>query len=143
RKPCVTYIGPGGSGHFVKMVHNGIEYAIMQIIAETYEMLHMGLGLQGDEIHDIFAAWNEGRLRSYLMEITRDILAYRERGTFHLLIEDIKDVARAKGTVKWTSQVAMEIQAPVPTIDVAVSMLDMSTYKYLRIAARVRSASLS
>ncbi|HLT79877.1 MAG TPA: NADP-dependent phosphogluconate dehydrogenase [Cyclobacteriaceae bacterium] len=141
RKPCVTYIGPGGSGHFVKMVHNGIEYAIMQIIAETYEMLHKGLGLQGDEIHDIFAAWNEGRLRSYLMEITRDILAYRERGTFHLLIEDIKDVARAKGTGKWTSQVAMEIQAPVPTIDVAVSMRDMSTYKNLRIASSVRYAS--
>lgn len=141
RKPCVTYIGPGGSGHFVKMVHNGIEYAVMQIIAETYEMLHKGLGLQGDEIHDIFAAWNEGRLKSYLMEITRDILAYRERGTFHLLLEDIKDEAKSKGTGKWTSQVAMEIQVPVPTIDIAVSMRDLSSYKNLRIASSVRYAS--
>ncbi len=141
RKPCVTYIGPGGSGHFVKMVHNGIEYAVMQVIAETYEILHKGLGLQGDEIHDIFAAWNEGRLRSYLMEITRDILAYRERGTFHLLVEDIKDEARSKGTGKWTSQVAMEIQVPVPTIDIAVSIRDLSAYKNLRIASSVRYAS--
>lgn len=141
RKPCVTYIGPGASGHFVKMVHNGIEYAIMQLIAETYEVLHKGIGMQGDDIHDIFATWNEGRLQSYLLEVTRDILTYRERGTFHLLVEDIKDEAKSKGTGKWTSQVAMEIQVPVPTIDIAVSMRDMSKYKNLRIASSVRYAS--
>lgn len=141
RKPCVTYIGPGASGHFVKMVHNGIEYAIMQLIAETYEVLHKGLGMQGDDIHALFESWNEGRLHSYLMEVTRDILTYRERGTFHLLVEDIKDEAKSKGTGKWTSQIAMEIQVPVPTIDIAVSMRDMSKYKHLRIASSVRYAS--
>lgn len=141
RKPCVTYIGPGASGHFVKMVHNGIEYAIMQLIAETYEVMHKGIGMQGDDIHDVFASWNEGRLHSYLMEVTRDILTYRERGTFHLLVEDIKDEAKSKGTGKWTSQIAMEIQVPIPTIDIAVSMRDMSKFKNLRIASSVRYAS--
>ena len=97
--PCVTYIGPGASGHFVKMVHNGIEYGIMQLIAETYEMMKKGLNLSDENIHSIFKQWSEGRLKSFLIEITRDILAFKENGSDHLLIHDIKDEAKSKGTV--------------------------------------------
>jgi 6-phosphogluconate dehydrogenase len=134
-EPCVTYIGPGASGHFVKMVHNGIEYAIMQLIAETYEILHKGMALPDSEIRDLFAQWNEGRLRSFLIEITRDIFAFREPGVDSLLLYDIRDQARSKGTGKWTSQVAMDLGVPIPTIDVAVSMRDLSRYKPLRVSA--------
>jgi 6-phosphogluconate dehydrogenase len=133
--PCVTYIGPGASGHFVKMVHNGIEYGIMQLIAETYEILKKGLKLDNAEIGQIFTKWNEGRLKSFLLEITKDIFAYKAPGTDHLLLDDIKDEAKAKGTGKWTSQVAMDLQAPIPTIDTAVSMRDLSKYKQLRVEA--------
>ncbi len=133
--PCVTYIGPGASGHFVKMVHNGIEYGIMQLIAETYEILKKGLKLDNAEIGAIFTKWNEGRLKSFLLEITKDIFAYKAPGTDHLLLDDIKDEAKAKGTGKWTSQVAMDLQAPIPTIDTAVSMRDLSKYKQLRVQA--------
>jgi 6-phosphogluconate dehydrogenase len=130
--PCVTYIGPGASGHFVKMVHNGIEYGLMQLIAETYEILKKGLKLDNEEIRKVFTKWNEGRLKSFLLEITKDIFAYKAPGTDHLLLDDIKDEAKAKGTGKWTSQVAMDLQAPIPTIDTAVSMRDLSKYKALR-----------
>jgi len=133
--PCVTYIGPGASGHFVKMVHNGIEYGIMQLIAETYEILKKGLKLDNEAIREIFAEWNEGRLKSFLLEITKDIFAYKAPGADHLLLDDIKDEAKAKGTGKWTSQVAMDLQAPIPTIDTAVSMRDLSKYKQLRVEA--------
>ncbi|MBL0740034.1 NADP-dependent phosphogluconate dehydrogenase [Chryseolinea sp. Jin1] len=133
--PCVTYIGPGSSGHFVKMVHNGIEYGLMQLIAETYEVMQKGLGLSPTQMHDAFKQWNEGRLQSFLIEITRDIFAFREPGADHLLLEDIKDEARSKGTGKWTSQVAMDLQLPIPTIDTAVSMRDLSKYKTARVAA--------
>jgi len=131
-EPCVTYIGPGASGHFVKMVHNGIEYGIMQLIAETYEMMKKGLNLSDENIHDIFKQWSEGRLKSFLIEITRDILAFRANGSDHLLIHDIKDEAKSKGTGKWTSQVAMDLVTPLTVIDTAVSMRDMSKYKTLR-----------
>ncbi|HEY4197765.1 MAG TPA: NADP-dependent phosphogluconate dehydrogenase [Mucilaginibacter sp.] len=130
--PCVTYIGPGAAGHFVKMVHNGIEYGLMQLIAETYEILKNGLKLDNEAIRKVFTKWNEGRLSSFLMDITKDIFAYKAPGTDHLLIDDIKDEAKAKGTGKWTSQVAMDLQAPIPTIDSAVSMRDLSKYKQLR-----------
>jgi len=133
--PCVTYIGPGASGHFVKMVHNGIEYGLMQLIAETYEILKTGLKLDNAAIGQVFTQWNEGRLQSFLLDITKDIFAYNAPGTDHLLIDDIKDEAKAKGTGKWTSQVAMDLQAPIPTIDTAVSMRDLSKYKQLRIDA--------
>jgi len=129
---CVTYIGPGAAGHFVKMVHNGIEYGLMQLIAETYEMLKKGLQLDNEAIEKIFTQWNEGRLQSYLMEITKDIFSYKEPGADHILLDDIKDEARAKGTGKWTSQVAMDLQSPIPTIDTAVAMRDLSKYKILR-----------
>jgi 6-phosphogluconate dehydrogenase len=130
--PCVTYIGPGASGHFVKMVHNGIEYAVMQLLAETYEILKKGLQLDNEAIGKIFTKWNEGRLKSFLMEVTKDIFAYKAPGTDHLLLDDIKDEARAKGTGKWTSQSAMDLQAPIPTIDTAVANRDLSKYKALR-----------
>ncbi|MGZ3812141.1 MAG: NADP-dependent phosphogluconate dehydrogenase [Mucilaginibacter sp.] len=130
--PCVTYIGPGASGHFVKMVHNGIEYGLMQLIAETYEILKKGLKLDNEAIGNVFTKWNEGRLQSFLMDITKDIFAFNAPGADHLLIDDIKDEAKAKGTGKWTSQVAMDLQAPIPSIDSAVSMRDLSKYKQLR-----------
>src|SRR5688572_9098769 len=130
--PCVTYIGPGASGHFVKMVHNGIEYGIMQLIAETYEMMKKGLNLSDEKIHSVFKQWSEGRLKSFLIEITRDILAFKANGSNHLLIDDIKDEAKSKGTGKWTSQVAMDLVTPLTVIDSAVSMRDMSKYKMLR-----------
>lgn len=133
--PCVTYIGPGASGHFVKMVHNGIEYGIMQLIAETYEMMKKGLNLSDEKIHTVFKQWSEGRLKSFLIEITRDILAFRANGSDHLLVHDIKDEAKSKGTGKWTSQVAMDLVTPLTVIDSAVSMRDMSKYKSLRTQA--------
>ena len=134
-EPCVTYIGPGAAGHFVKMVHNGIEYGLMQLIAETYEVLKKGLQLDNAAIEKIFTKWDEGRLQSFLMDITKDIFSYKEPGADHLLLDDIKDEARAKGTGKWTSQVAMDLQGPIPTIDTAVSMRDLSKYKALRVEA--------
>ncbi|HTH83055.1 MAG TPA: NADP-dependent phosphogluconate dehydrogenase [Mucilaginibacter sp.] len=133
--PCVTYCGPGAAGHFVKMVHNGIEYGIMQLIAETYEILKKGLGLDNTAAGEIFKEWNDGRLKSFLLEVTRDVFQYKAPGTDHLLLDDIKDEARAKGTGKWTSQVAMDLQAPIPTIDSSVSMRDLSKYKALRVKA--------
>ncbi|MES2891797.1 MAG: NADP-dependent phosphogluconate dehydrogenase [Bacteroidota bacterium] len=129
---CVTYIGPGASGHFVKMVHNGIEYGLMQLIAETYEVMKKGLSLDDAAIADIFKTWNEGRLQSFLMDITKDIFVYKDKGVDHLLLHDIKDEARAKGTGKWTSQEAMDLELPVTIIDTAVSMRDLSKYKTLR-----------
>jgi 6-phosphogluconate dehydrogenase len=134
-EPCVTYIGPGASGHFVKMVHNGIEYGIMQLLAETYELMKNGLKLSDERMHSTFKAWNDGRLQSFLVEITRDIFGFKEKGADHLLLEDIKDEARSKGTGKWTSQVAMDLQSPTTLIDTAVSMRDLSKYKSLRTKA--------
>ena len=130
--PCVAYMGPGAAGHFVKMVHNGIEYGLMELIAETYGILKTGLGLDNAAIGQVFARWNEGRLQSFLLDITKDIFAFKAPDTDHLLLDDIKDEARAKGTGKWTSQVAMDLQAPLPTVDTAVSMRDLSKYKQLR-----------
>ena len=134
-EPTVAYMGERSAGHFVKMVHNGIEYAIMQLISETYEVLKNGLNKSDKEIHEVFKNWNEGRLHSYLIEITRDIFAYKEKGTDHLLLNDIRDEAKAKGTGKWTSQAAMDLNLPVPIIDIAVSMRDLSKYKDLRTKA--------
>jgi 6-phosphogluconate dehydrogenase len=117
------------------MVHNGIEYGLMQLIAEAYEIMKNGLKMDNAAIGEVFTQWNDDRLKSFLIEITKDIFAYNAPGTDHLLIDDIKDEAKAKGTGKWTSQVAMDLQAPIPTIDTAVSMRDLSKYKQLRIDA--------
>ena len=133
--PTVAYMGERSAGHFVKMVHNGIEYAIMQLISETYEFMKTGLQMKDEEIHDVFKNWNEGRLKSYLLEITRDIFSFKKPGEDHLFFNDIKDEAKAKGTGKWTSQAAMNLVVPVPIIDIAVSMRDLSKYKELRVHA--------
>jgi len=131
---CVTYIGPGASGHFVKMVHNGIEYALMQLIADTYEILKKGLLMNNEKIHEVFAKWNKGTLRSYLLEITADIFLYQNAdGSF--LLDQIKDEAKAKGTGKWTTQISTDLELPIPTIDIAVAMRDLSKYKSLRTEA--------
>lgn len=134
-EPTVAYMGERSAGHFVKMVHNGIEYALMQLISETYEVMKKGLQMDDKEIYEVFKKWNEGRLKSYLIEITRDIFAYRKKGEDHRFFNDIKDEAKAKGTGKWTSQAAMDLTVPVPIIDIAVSMRDLSKYKDLRIKA--------
>ncbi|NML67053.1 NADP-dependent phosphogluconate dehydrogenase [Hymenobacter sp. RP-2-7] len=133
-EPCVAWLGPGAAGHFVKMVHNGIEYGLMELIAETYGFMKTGLGMADDAIGQEFAKWNDGRLQSFLLDITKDIFAFKNPdGDGTLLLNDIKDEARAKGTGKWTSQVAFDLQAPIPTVDSAVSMRDLSKYKDLRV----------
>jgi len=132
--PCVTYIGPGASGHFVKMVHNGIEYAIMELIAEVYGVLKNGLGYSNEEIYKVFKKWNEGRLQSFLLEITAEIFLFKDTVTQNDLLDQIKDEARSKGTGKWTSEVSMELQLPVPTINEAVSNRDLSKFKKLRVS---------
>ena len=126
--PCVAWLGPGSAGHFVKMIHNGIEYAVMQLIAETYDLMKRGLGLNDDELHDTYSAWNTGELNSYLLEITSHIFAKQDEKTGARLIDEILDVARQKGTGMWTSQSAMELQVPIPTIDLAVAMRDLSVF---------------
>ena len=132
--PCVTYIGPGASGHFVKMVHNGIEYAIMELIAEVYGILKNGLGYSNQQIYTVFKKWNEGRLQSFLLEITAEIFLFKDTETQNDLLDQIKDEARSKGTGKWTSEVSMELQLPIPTINEAVSNRDLSKFKDLRVS---------
>jgi 6-phosphogluconate dehydrogenase len=131
--PCVTYIGPGASGHFVKMTHNGIEYAIMQLLAETYEILKNGLDYDNQQIQEVFESWNNGRLKSFLMEITKDVFLFKDLKRGNLLVDEIKDEAKSKGTGKWTSQVAMDLELPIPTIDAAVSARNLSKLKKLRV----------
>jgi len=125
-EPCVAYLGQGSAGHYVKMVHNGIEYAFMELIAETYDFLKRGLGFSNDQLQRVFADWNRGALESYLVEITARIFERRDEKTGESLIDKIKDVARQKGTGKWTSQDAMELQVPTPVIDAAVMMRNLS-----------------
>jgi 6-phosphogluconate dehydrogenase len=131
-EPCVTYLGPGSAGHFVKMVHNGIEYALMQLISETYDIMKRGLGYNDDQLHEIYEEWNKSELNSYLLEITAGIFTKNDEKTGKPLINEILDVARQKGTGMWTSQSAMELQVPVPTIDIAVAMRNMSIYEKQR-----------
>jgi 6-phosphogluconate dehydrogenase len=133
-EPCVTYIGPGASGHFVKMTHNGIEYAIMQLLAETYEILKNGLDYDYKQIQEVFEKWNNGRLKSFLMDITKDVFLFEDVKTGNLLVDEIKDEAKSKGTGKWTSQVAMDVELPIPTIDAAVSTRNLSKLKKLRVS---------
>ncbi|HLV62755.1 NADP-dependent phosphogluconate dehydrogenase [Galbibacter sp.] len=129
-EPCVSYLGSGSAGNYVKMVHNGIEYAIMQLLAETYDLLNRGLELPDKQIQKVFEQWNNSKeLESYLVEITADILKQDDSLTGKKLIHLISDTAKSKGTGKWTSQNAMDIQAPVPSIDLAVNMRDISKYK--------------
>jgi 6-phosphogluconate dehydrogenase len=124
--PCISWLGPGSVGHFVKMVHNGIEYGLIQLIAETYDLMKRSLGLNNDEIHAVYASWNSGELNGYLVEISGHIFSKSDEKTGRRLIDEILDVAKQTGTGMWTSQSAMELQVPIPTIDVAVAMRDMS-----------------
>ncbi|MDH7489786.1 MAG: NADP-dependent phosphogluconate dehydrogenase [Anaerolineae bacterium] len=138
--PCVSYIGPRGAGHYVKMVHNGIEYGDMQLISEAYDILHRGLGLSASELHDIFAEWNKGELSSYLIEITANIFAKVDPDTGKPLVDVILDEAEQKGTGKWTSQNALDLGVPTPTINSAVEGRLLSAYKHERVhAAKVLS----
>jgi 6-phosphogluconate dehydrogenase len=125
-EPCVAYLGPDAAGHFVKMVHNGIEYALMQLIAESYDLMKRGLGMNDDELRTVYADWNSRELKSFLIEISSQIFGKVDQATGARLIDKILDVAHQKGTGMWTSQSAMELHVPTPTIDIAVSMRDMS-----------------
>ena len=124
--PCVVWLGPGSTGHFVKMVHNGIEYGIMQLIAETYDLMKRGLGLDDDQLGKVYGKWNGGELNGYLLEISSHIFCKQDEKTGKRLIDEILNVAQQNGTGLWTSQSAMELQVPTPTIDLAVAMRDMS-----------------
>jgi 6-phosphogluconate dehydrogenase len=133
--PCVEYMGPRGAGHYVKMVHNGIEYGDMQLIAEIYDLLHRGLGLSAVELHGVFSEWNHTELRSYLIEITADIFTRMDADTGRPIVDLILDEAQQKGTGKWTSQNALDIGAPTPTINAAVESRILSSLKVQRVHA--------
>ena len=133
--PCCAYIGPDGAGHYVKMVHNGIEYGDMQLIAEAYYIMKNALGLGAPELHQVFADWDQGPLNSYLIEITRDIFARVDEGTGQPLVEVILDQAGQKGTGKWASQNALDLGVSVPTITEAVFARCISAIKKERAAA--------
>lgn len=133
-QPCVALVGSGSAGHYVKTVHNGIEYAMMQLIAEAYDLMRRGLAMPQEEIADVVDGWVAGPFGGFLLEITARVLRYRdEEGT--LLVDVISDKAKAKGTGKWTSQDAMDLGVPVPTIDAAVTARMLSAQKSERLAA--------
>lgn len=130
---CVAFVGVGSAGHYTKMVHNGIEYAIMQLISEIYSMLKNVLGCSNDELHDIFTKWNDGPLQSFLIEITAKVFLQKDDVNVNdRLIDSILDKAAQKGTGMWTSESAMELHIPVPTIDQAVAARDLSIFKQER-----------
>jgi len=137
-QPCVEYMGPRGAGHYVKMVHNGIEYGDMQLIAEVYDLLSRGLGLSIADLHAVFAEWNSGELKSYLIEITAAIFAKMDTETGRPLVELILDEAQQKGTGKWASQNALDVGAPIPTINAAVESRILSSLKAQRLEASRR-----
>jgi 6-phosphogluconate dehydrogenase len=134
-EPCCTYIGPDGAGHYVKMVHNGIEYGDMQLIAEAYFILKNALNLDARRLHDVFAAWNEGELNSYLIEITRDIFTRKDEETGQALVEVILDKAGQKGTGKWTVLASLDAGMPLTLIAEAVYSRCISALKDARVAA--------
>jgi 6-phosphogluconate dehydrogenase len=134
-RPCCEWIGPDGAGHFVKMVHNGIEYGDMQMICEAYWLMRGVLGLSPAEMHDIFAEWNRGELDSYLVEITAAILARKDPGTGKPMVDVILDTAEQKGTGKWTSAAALDLGVPAQTIATAVFARMLSALKTERVAA--------
>jgi len=133
--PCVTHVGPDGAGHFVKMVHNGIEYGDMQLIAEAYEMLRKVLGAGADELAEIFDRWNKGPLESFLIEITSHIFRVKDGETGSALVDKVLDKAGQKGTGKWTAQVALDLAVPVPTIAAAIDARVLSSMKDERVIA--------
>lgn len=133
--PCVTYLGPDGAGHYVKMVHNGIEYGDMQLIAEVYDVMRRGLGLDAREVGVIFEEWNKGILNSFLIEITAKILSVVDEETKKPLVDLIVDKAGQKGTGKWTGEVALDLGIAIPTIDAALTARLLSSIKSERVAA--------
>ena len=133
--PCVTYVGPDGAGHFVKMVHNGIEYGDMQLIAEAYDILRNALGLEAAELADIFAEWNRGELNSFLIEITSKIFTVKDPQTGRPLVDMVLDAAGQKGTGKWTAEVALELGIVIPTMQAAIDARAMSARKSERVEA--------
>lgn len=133
--PCCAYIGPVDAGHFVKMVHNGIEYGDMQLIAEAYDFLRNGMEMSMDEIHKIFLKWKGGDLGSYLMDITADILGAKDPQTGKPMLDIILDKAKQKGTGKWTSQAALDLGVPLSVIDSAVFARNISAFRDERIKA--------
>ena len=134
-EPCVGYLGHNAAGHYVKMVHNGIEYAIMQLISECYDIMHHGLEMTNDELHEVFAEWDQGELKSFLLEITSIIFQKKEEKLHFYLLDKILDKAGAKGTGKWTSQEGLNLPMPIPTIDSAVMMRNLSSLIDERIEA--------
>ena len=133
-EPCVVHIGEGGAGHFVKMVHNGIEYGDMQLICEAYQVMKDVLGISNDEMHKTFKEWNEGELNSYLIEITADILKFKEKDGSYL-VDNILDTAGQKGTGKWTASVALDLGSPLTLIGEAVFSRYLSSIKDERVEA--------
>lgn len=133
-EPCVTYLGPRSAGHYVKMVHNGIEYGLMQLIAESYDLMKRGLGMDNTGIADAFSKWSEGELSGYLIEITADIFKQPDDLGEGRLIDHILDAAKQNGTGMWTAQSSMDLQVPVPTIDAAVAMRNLSAERENRLA---------
>src|SRR5688572_30704321 len=132
---CVTHVGPDGSGHFVKMVHNGIEYGDMQIIAEVYDVLHRGLGLSTPETADVFDEWNRGPLESFLIELSAQVCRVKDAETGQPLVDVNQDKAGQKGTGKWTAQVALDLAVAIPTIAAAIDARVLSSLKEERVAA--------
>ncbi|MEO7962756.1 MAG: NADP-dependent phosphogluconate dehydrogenase, partial [Gemmatimonadaceae bacterium] len=141
--PCVTYVGPDGAGHFVKMIHNGIEYGNMQLIAETYDFLRRALGLSTEETAGRFAEWNQGPMASYLIEIAAQVLAVADPETGRPLVEMILDQAGQKGTGKWTAQVALDLGVPIPTIAAAIDARVLSSMKAERVTASALLTSVT
>ena len=133
-EPCCEWIGEGGSGHFVKMVHNGIEYGDMQLICEAYQLMKDVLGMSNDEMHQTLKEWNEGELNSYLIEITADILKFKEEDGSYL-VDNILDTAGQKGTGKWTASVALDLGSPLTLIGEAVFSRYLSSIKEERVEA--------
>jgi 6-phosphogluconate dehydrogenase len=125
-EPCVSYLGPGASGHYIKMVHNGIEYGFMQLIADTYALMKQRLGLSNEELTAVYAGWNGAELESYLVEITSKIFGRRDEKTGGYLVDFIRGEAEQLGTGVWSSQSAMDLMVPIPNIDIAVAMRDLS-----------------
>jgi 6-phosphogluconate dehydrogenase len=133
--PCVTHVGPDGSGHFVKMVHNGIEYGDMQLIAEIYDFLSRGIGLDHGELADVFAEWNRGPLESFLIDLTAKVFTVIDEETGQPLIDLVMDKAGQKGTGKWTAQVALDLGVSIPTIAAAIDARFLSSMKDERVSA--------
>ena len=133
--PCVAYVGPDGAGHFVKMVHNGIEYADMQLIAEVYDDAARAFGYDAARIAETFDAWNQGPLDSFLLELSAQVLRVRDDKTGAPLVDKVLDVAGQKGTGKWSAQIALDLAVPIPTINAAIDARLLSTLKAERVAA--------